>query len=83
MTTSIDVNYMDEPKCDANQKIHFNMSPFRATFDCLYLLSYKIQEVEDPIKFGTYSLGPNWRNKQHQWPYLRWENVQEWMENIW
>lgn len=75
MTTSIDVNCMDEPKYDVNQKIHFNMSPFKATLKCLNLLSYKIQEVEDPIKFGAYSLGLNWKNKQHQWSSLRWEDV--------
>jgi len=59
VTMNIDVNCMDEPKCDANHKIHFNKSPFRATFKCLNLIFYKIQEVEDPIKFGTCSLGLN------------------------
>jgi hypothetical protein len=49
MTTSVDVNCMDEPKYDANQKIHFNMSPFRVALKCLNLLSYKIQEVEAPL----------------------------------
>lgn len=60
---SIDVNYMDEPKMWCKAKNSLQHVTFKASFKCLNLFSYKIQEVEDPIKLGAYALGPNWKNK--------------------